>query len=109
MGNRLKHSIFLYALLTDLPADSRKYHIVIANSNSGATNHYWHLEDKHVLDEIKKDSSVKVTLPNSQGMYSTDKGILPISNYLSKKSTTSYSLTTIIKPIVDILRLIMRR
>ena len=70
----------------DLPADSHKHYTVIVKSNSGATNHYWCPENKYVLDEIKKDSLVKVTLPNSQGIHSADKGILLISNYLSKKA-----------------------
>ena len=76
----------LCKLLTDLPVDSNKSSTVIAKGDSGATNHYWRPEDKHVLDEIKKDTSIKVTLPNSQGIQSTDKGTLPISKYLSKKA-----------------------
>ena len=75
----------MHNLLTDLPIDSPKPCIVIVKSDSGATNNYWHPEDKYVLDKIKKDTSIKVTLPNSLGMQSTDRGILPISKCLSKK------------------------
>ena len=76
----------MHELLTDLPADSLKPCTVIAKGDSGATNHCWRPEDKHVLDGIKKDTSIKVTLPNSQGMQSAGKGTLLISKYLSNKA-----------------------
>ena len=49
-------------------------------------NYYQCQEDKHILDKVKKDRSIKFTLSNSQYIHSTDKGILSISYYLSKVS-----------------------
>ena len=59
---------------------------MIAKSDSEVMNHYWCLEDKNILDEIKKETSIKVTLPLSLGIQSTNKGTLHISKYLSNKA-----------------------
>ena len=69
-----------------MPADSHmsKHHVVIAKGDSGATNHYWRTKDAHVLENIKKDTSTKVTLPNAEGTHSTSKGTLPMSQQLSE-------------------------
>ena len=76
----------MYKKLNDLPIDSHKYYAVIAKSNSRITNHYWYPEDKYILDKLKKNTLVKIILPNSQSIHSIDKGILSISKYLSKIS-----------------------
>ena len=59
---------------------------MIVKGDSGTTNYYSRLEDKYVVDKIKKDTFIKVTLSNSQGIQSIGKGTLPISKYLSKKA-----------------------
>lgn len=78
----------LYIELQKLPVDSPKsnFKTVIAKGDSGATKHYWRRKDRHVLEGMIKDASTTVTLPNSQGMQSTNKGMLPLSQQLSHQA-----------------------
>ena len=61
--------------------------VVIAKGDSGATNHYFALQDAHGLDDTDTtDAGIEVTLPTKATVTSTHQGHLPFSN-LSKHAT----------------------
>ena len=65
---------------------------IIAKGDSGASQHYIRLQDQHCLKNLEPNSSVKVTLPDSQAITSTTQGQLPFDNNLSSKAKTAIIL-----------------
>ena len=61
-------------------------HIVIAKGDSGASANYWRSEDTKVLQNMHRNTSINVTLPNNHSISSTQSGTIPLSNKLSTKS-----------------------
>ena len=70
------------------PEDS--YHcsnsIIIAKGDSGASANYWHNKEKHILQNIKPNTSISVTLPNAQPINLASSSTIPLSNDLSEKA-----------------------
>ena len=61
-------------------------HIVIAKGDSGASANYWRSEDIKVLQNMHRNTSINVTLPNNHSISSTQSGTIPLSNKLSTKA-----------------------
>ena len=78
-------SILLYCSLSVVSPKRR----VIAKSDSGATSHYWKLEDSHILDHIQDHNGTLVASSDMSTLQSTQQGIIPLSSALTKTSTTA--------------------
>ena len=65
---------------------------VIAKGDSGATRHYWRVEDANYLRKINTNNNTTVMLPNSKEISSTAQGQLPLSNQLSQNAKDSIVL-----------------
>ena len=57
---------------------------VIAKGDSGATHHYWRVEDANYLQKLNTNDNTTVMLPNSKEIRSTAQGQLPLSNQISQ-------------------------
>ena len=67
-----------------LPVDSPN--TIIAKGDSGASHHYIHQSDTKCLSNLAKNTSFRVTLPNSQLIPSNITGHLDLSISLSSKA-----------------------
>ena len=62
---------------------------VVLKADSGATNHYFKIDNMAVLDKVQKNSHKKnIQLPNSTNIPVTHEGLLPLSNKLSDAAKT---------------------
>ena len=61
--------------------------LVIAKADSGATAHYWRLQDTACLHNIKNSEGPTVQLPNGTSIKATQEGYLNISNKLQNKTS----------------------
>ena len=73
--------------MTDEIPDKLNYknkHLCIAKADSGASNHYWRVQDQHRLHDMKKCAGPSVQLPNGEMIHATANAQLPLSSELSK-------------------------
>ena len=62
---------------------------VVLKADSGATNHYFKIDNMAVLDKVQKNSHKKnIQLPNITNIPVTHEGLLPLSNKLSDAAKT---------------------
>ena len=62
---------------------------VVIKADSGATNHYFRIEDINVLNKVQKMEHTKyVKLPNSSNIIVTHQGMLPFTNEISDAAKT---------------------
>ena len=85
--NKTKTSINTYNSFN--APNSTNNQTVVLKADSGATNHYFKVDNINVLTKVQKISHKKnVTLPNSTSISVTHEGLLPISNELSDAAKT---------------------
>ena len=61
----------------------------MAKGDSVASDHYWREQDAHVLSDIQQSLGPPVLIPNGASITSTKKGILPLSNHVTKEGSTA--------------------
>ena len=64
----------------------------MAKGDSAASHHYWREQDANVLQDITNSKGPSVLIPNGDTIASTKKGILPLSDILSKVASTAMIL-----------------
>ena len=64
----------------------------MAKGDSAASHHYWREQDANVLQDIINSKGPSVLIPNGDTIASTKKGILPLSDNLSKVASTAMIL-----------------
>ena len=62
--------------------------VIIAKADSGASNHYWMIRDKSVLQNLLHQLGPTVYLPNNDSITSNECGHLPIPNLKSSSTKT---------------------
>ena len=66
--------------------------MVLAKGDSVTSHHYWHEEDKYVLNEIQEFIGPSVLIPDGKKISATKKDILPLSTILSPAALTAMIL-----------------
>ena len=92
--NNYKHACYLNThCKTGIPSPCTllSSHQVIAKADSGASRHYFTMDDKNALTAVRRAmNGPQVSLPNGIQVQATETGNIPLHSSLSTKATTSH-------------------